>query len=87
MTRLQTIEQITARFAELDDERLQAVADMIDAMDVDKSELTRELTYEELALIEQSKQDFDMGRTLTLAEAEARTEAFIAERRRQRAAE
>ena len=56
-------------------------------MDANENELPRELTDEELALIEQSKKDFETGRTLTLEEAEARTEAFLAERRRQRAAE
>lgn len=87
MTRMQTIEQITAKLASLDDERLQAVAEMIEAMDGEESVLPRELTPHELALVEQSREDFKTGRTLTLDEAEARTEAFLAERRRRRAAE
>ena len=84
MTRLQKIEQITSKLAELDDERLQAVADMIEAMDEAESLLPRELTDEELALIEQSREDFRIGRTYTIEEAEARTTAFLAERRKQR---
>lgn len=77
MTRLQTIEQITARLAELDDERLQAVADMIDAIDAEESVLPRELTDEELTLIEQSKDDFRLGRTLSLEEAMAEIDSRL----------
>ncbi len=71
MTRMQTIEQITAKLATLDDERLQAVAEMIDGLDdgLEESVLPRELTARELELIEQSKEDFRQGRTLSLEEA------------------
>lgn len=41
----------------------------------------RVLTPRELALIEQSKADFAAGRTLSSAEARARTDAFLAARR------
>lgn len=87
MTRRQTIEQITAKLATLDDERLQAVAEMLEVLDLEESVLPRELTDKELALIEKSKEDFRQGRTLSLEEAEARTDAFLAERRRKSAAE
>ena len=78
MTRMQTIELITAKLATLDDERLQAVAQMISSLDEEESVLPRELTPRELALIEQSREDFKAGRTLTLEEARARTDEFLA---------
>jgi hypothetical protein len=87
---MQTIEQIIAKLATLDDERLQAVAEIVQSMQDDGLEdsvLPRELTDEELALIEQSREDFRQGGTLTLDEAMARTDAFLAERRRKSAAE
>ena len=90
MTQKQTIEQITAKLATLDDEQLQAVAEIVQSMHDDglqDSVLPRELTDEELALIEQSWEDFRQGRTLKLDAAEARTDALLAERRRTSAAE
>lgn len=83
MTRTEAIELITATLAALDDEGVLAVADMVKSLAAD-DDLPRELTPEELALIERSKEDFKAGRTLTLEEAEARTEAFLAERLRLR---
>ena len=83
MTRTQAIALITTKLAALDDERVQAVAEMVEAFD-EADDLPRELTARELALIEQSKEDFRLGRTLTLEEAEARTESFLAARRRER---
>lgn len=79
MTRMQKIEQITSKLAELDDERLQAVADMIEAMDEAESLLPRELSEEELALIEQSKEDFRLGRTLSAEEAWASIDKALAD--------
>ena len=60
---------------------------MVDGVADEESVLPRELTARELELIEQSKEDFRQGRTLSLDEAETRTEAFLAEHRRSRAAE
>lgn len=85
MTRMQTIEQITAKLATLDDERLQAVAEMIEGMEDGESVLPRALTERELALIEQSKEDFKAGRTYTVAEARAYIDEALARRREQRA--
>ena len=79
MTRTEAIATITAKLASLDDERLRTVAEIVD--DVAADEAFRPLTTRELALLEQSKADFAAGRTLTLAEARARTDAALAERR------
>ena len=79
MTRTEAIATITAKLASLDDERLRAVAEIVD--DVAADEAFRPLTARELELLEQSKADFAAGRTLTLAEARARTDAALAERR------
>ena len=77
MTRQQAIAMITSRLDELDDERVLAVADMVQSLDAE-SELPRELTEEELRLIEQSKEDFRLGRTLSSAEARASIDDFLA---------
>ena len=77
MTRQQAIAMITSRLDELDDERVLAVADMVQSLDAE-SELPRELTEEELRLIEQSKEDFRLGRTQSSAEARASIDDFLA---------
>ena len=77
MTRTEAIAVITAKLADLDDERVQAVADIVQSMDM-PDDLPRELTERELALIEQSKEDFKAGRTYTLDEARAVTDKFLA---------
>jgi hypothetical protein len=87
MTRTEAITLITTKLALLDDEGVQAVAELIGSLDgeaLEESVLPRELTDEELALIEQSREDFREGRTLSLQEAEARTTAFLEARRRER---
>jgi hypothetical protein len=89
MTRSQAIALITSKLASLDDERVQEIADLVQSMDGEDLEecvLPRELTPRELALIEQSKEDFRASRTLTLEEAEARTDEFLSARRRERMA-
>jgi hypothetical protein len=75
MTRLEAIATITAKLSLLDDERLQAVAEMID--DIAADEAVRPLTARELALIEQSKEDFAAGRTYSVDEVRAHSDAFI----------
>lgn len=84
MSRAETIAIITAGLASLDDARLQAVAEIVREAG-DSEPLPRELTAEELRLIEQSKEDFRTGRTLSPAEARARTDHFLALRRAARA--
>jgi len=78
MTRTETIATINAKLGSLDDERLQAVAEIVDDV---AEEVIRPLTARELTLLDQSKSDFEAGRTLTLAEARARTDAYLAEHR------
>jgi hypothetical protein len=48
------------------------------------SDLPRELTARELALIEQSKEDFRAGRTYTMAQSRAYIDAELERRRQQR---
>ena len=84
MTRAQTIERIAAKLANANDEHVRAVAEYLEAVEQPVAPL-RELTPRELELIEQSKEDFRTGRTLSLDEAEARTTAFLAARRAARA--
>jgi hypothetical protein len=79
MTRTEAIATITAKLSALDDERLQAVVEIVD--DIAANEALRPLTARELALLDQSKADFKDGRTLSLDEARARTDAYLAERR------
>ncbi len=83
MDRTETISRITARLATLDDAGVEAVADFVE--DVATSDgLPRPLTDRELALIEQSKQDFKAGRTFSPDEARAYIDAGLARRREQR---
>lgn len=84
MTRSEAIARINARLSSLDDERVLTVADIVDEIAA-SDDSSRQLTAHELALIEQSRQDFRAGRTLTLEEARARTDAFLAQRRASRA--
>ena len=84
MTRSEAIARINARLSSLDDERVLTVADIVDEIAI-SDDASRQLTAHELALIEQSRQDFRAGRTLTLEEARARTDAFLAQRRASRA--
>ncbi len=71
---------ITAKLASLDDERVQKVAEIVEDIAAGDGML-RQLTAIELALVEQSKADFKSGRTLSIDEARARTDAFLAQRR------
>jgi hypothetical protein len=79
MTRTQALAIIAAKLAALDDERVLAVADIVQALDA-ADDLPRELTEHELALIEQAKQDFRTGRSYSLDEARALTDEFLAKR-------
>jgi hypothetical protein len=76
MTRSQAIAIIKETLASLDDEGVEAVAEFVQSMGrpLDVSQLTPE----ELAGIERSKADFREGRTYSLEEARAMTDAFVA---------
>jgi hypothetical protein len=80
MTRTEAMTIITAKLASLDDERVQAVAEIVEDIAAGDG-MVRQLTAAELALVEQSKADFKAGRTLSIDEARARTDAFLAQRR------
>ena len=79
MTRTEAIAIINAKLADLDDERVETVAAIVQSMDA-PDDLPRELTARELALIEQSKQDFKAGRTYTLDEMDTYLDAAAAKR-------
>ena len=76
MTRSQAIAIINAKLADLDDEAVAVVADIVQDIDA-AGTLPRALSARERALIEQSKVDFRMGRTYSLDEARERSDAFI----------
>ena len=83
MNREDAIAIITSHLASLDDEEVQAVAGMVQSMadeapDATESVLPRELTARELDLIEQSKEDFRLGRTYSQGEYEAEMTGFMA---------
>lgn len=84
MTRDQAIAIINETLPSLDDEQVQAVADIAKSMAAD-DELPREMTARELALIEQAKEDFKAGRTYTLDEMDAYLDAAAAKRHLARA--
>jgi len=84
MTRTEALASIAASLDTMEDEDVIEFAEKLASK---ASILPRELTDDELALIEQSREDFRLGRTMSLEEAEAETIAFLAERRRLHAAE
>ena len=76
MTRTEAIAIINKKLADLDDEAVLTVADIVQDLDT-ASTLPRKLTARELEMIEQSKADFREGRTYSLDEARARSDAFL----------
>ena len=87
MNRKEAIVIITSQLASLDDEEVQTVADMVtsmatEALDATDGILPRELTARELALIEQSKEDFRLGRTYSADEYRAEIDTDILTRYR-----
>ena len=80
MTRAQAIAAINAKLSSLDDERVQAVAAIVDDIAAD-GDFPRALTARELALIEQSKEDFKAGRVVSQEEYRAEMDAFLLQRR------
>ena len=74
MTRLEAIAAINAKLAALDDARVLTVAEMIDDI---ATATVRPLTARELALIEQSKEDFAAGRTYSVDEVRAHSDTII----------
>lgn len=69
MTRTEAIAIIEKALPSADEATLAAAAELFQATQAEPSVLPRALTARELELIEQSKEDFRQGRTLTSAEA------------------
>ena len=80
MTRAQAIAAITSALTSFDDERVLAVAELVKTV-ADGDDLPRRLTDRELALIEQSREDFRDGRTYPPAEARIYIDDELARRR------
>ena len=79
MTRAQALTTIAANLSRLGEAELETLVQVTSSWVQPAS--TIKFTDAERAAIEQSRDDFKAGRTLTLDEAEARTDAFLAERR------
>jgi hypothetical protein len=77
MTRTEALAKIQAALPALADEQVDALAEMVAAWAETREPL--DLTPEELAGIERSREDFKDGRTYTSAEARALTKTFLAE--------
>ncbi len=80
MTRHQTIAAITARLETLDDRQIETIAEFVQSIVTTDSDELRELTPRELALIDQSKEDFRTGRTLSVEDAKASIDEALASR-------
>ena len=76
MTRTEAISVIADKLASLNDEGVLSLAEH--AEDLADASAVRPLTEHELTLIEQAKGDFAAGRTYTMEEARALSDAFIA---------
>lgn len=80
MTRAEAIAAINAKLSSLDDDGVLAVAGIVDDIAA-ADDLPRALTARELALIEQSKEDFQAGRVVSQDDYRAEMDAFLSERR------
>ena len=77
MTRTEAIAIITAKLADLDDARVQTVADIVQSMQDDVKPL-RQLSARESALLDKSKADFSADRTYTIEESKAFADEHLA---------
>ncbi len=77
MTRTQAIAIIAEKLASLDDERVMVVADIVQDM-AEPSAVALDLTDDERAAVERSKEDFKEGRTYTNDEYHADMATFMA---------
>lgn len=78
MTRAQAIAIIEHALPTADEATLSAVATLLQEAACAESVLPRDLTQRELEQIEQSKEDFRMGRVLSNGEYHADMDAFMA---------
>lgn len=77
MTRSEAIAVITSTLPELDDAHVAAVAEVVCSFAAAEPFALRDLSADELIAMDRSKADFEAGRTYSLAEARALTEAFV----------
>ncbi len=76
MSRTEAIAIITRKIETLDDEQVSILADIAEDL-ADRSAPPLELTAEERAAIERSKDDFKLGRTLTSEQYQAEMSGFV----------
>lgn len=76
MTRIEAIAVMNAKLATLDEERVLAVAEIVEEI-AGGTGAVRDLTARELELLEQSKADFAAGRTFSDDEVRAHTDELI----------
>ena len=79
MTRTEAIAIITAKLANLDDERVQTVAGIVQSMQ-DDGKPFRKLSARELTLLEDSKADFSAGRSYSVEDSIAFVDQSLAQR-------
>jgi hypothetical protein len=77
MTRTEAIATIARKLATFDDERVQAVADIVEDMDVVPETPLRPLSEREAGLLAQSRADFAAGRSYSMDEVIAHTDAVL----------
>jgi hypothetical protein len=75
MTREQVLENITHTLASFDDARVLTVQDILQEMA--REEELRALSDHEVSLIEQSKEDFRLGRTMSGVDVRAAVAAVL----------
>ena len=75
MNRNEIIAAINAQLEAADDETVEAIAGYVDAVTRQKPE--RRLSERERALLEASRRDFEAGRTISLDEWMAQTDAML----------
>jgi hypothetical protein len=80
MTRSEAIAAINAKLSSLDDDGVMAVASIVEDIAAD-GDPPRALTPRELALIEQSKEDFKAGRVVSQEDYRVEMDAFLSQRR------
>lgn len=79
MTRTEAINTIAANLSRLGEEELTTLVEVTTSWVQPAQDF--KLTDTERAAVERSREDFKAGRTLSLDEAEARTDTFLAARR------
>jgi len=78
MTRTEAMAIITAALPVLDDERIATVAGIVQSLVEPTPFVLRDLTADELAAIERSKEDFTAGRTYTPEQYKDEMDTFMA---------